>query len=95
LLGEVAVVDAALPVHAQQAAAADDETLRPGLIEVSVDDWIQSLVEMQTTRPNTIVDGIRVRDITVAVSVRADTRLLSRGEAGARGQPYRDLAPRG
>lgn len=40
-------------LDALQAAAADDETLRPGLIEVSVDDWIQSLAEMQTTRPKT------------------------------------------
>ena len=82
-------------LDALQAAAADDETRRPGLIEVSVDDWIQSLAEMQTTRPKTIVDGIRIRDITVAVSVRADTRLLSRGEAGEQGAALpRSRAPR-
>ena len=82
-------------LDALQTAAADDETLLPGLIEIGVDDWIQRLAEMQTARPKTIVDGIRIRDIMVAVRGGAVTRLLSRVEAGERGQPYRDLAPRG
>ena len=77
-------------LDALQAAATDDETLRPGLIEVSVDDWIQRLAETQTARPKTIVDGIRIRDIMVAVNGGAITRTLTRSEAGERGQPYRD-----
>jgi len=55
-------------LDALQTAAADDETLLPGLIEISVDDWIQRLAEMQTERPKTIADGIRIRDIMVAVT---------------------------
>lgn len=39
-------------LDALQAAAAHDETRRPGLIEVSVDDWIQRLAEMQTKAEN-------------------------------------------
>lgn len=65
-----------------------------GLIEISVDDWIQRLAEMQTARPKTIVDGIRIRDIMVAVTGGSITRTLTRSDAGERGQPYRNLAPR-
>ncbi len=65
-------------LDALQTAAADDETLLPGLIEISVDDWIQRLAEMQTARPKTIVDGIRIRDIMVAVTGGSITRTLTR-----------------
>jgi hypothetical protein len=81
-------------LDALQTAAADDETLLPGLIEISVDDWIQRLAEMQTARPKTIADGIRIRDIMVAFTGGSITRTLTRSDAGERGQPYRNLAPR-
>ncbi len=74
-----------------QAAAAADDSLRPGLITVQTDDWINRLSALQSGRPQTIVDGIRIRDIKVAVGASAVTKVLTRAEAGDRGQPYRDL----
>lgn len=79
-------------LDAMQAAAAGDDSLRPGLITVQTDDWINRLSAMQSCRPQTIVDGIRVRDIKVAVGATAVTKVLTRSEAGDRGEPYRDLA---
>ena len=49
---------------------------------------------MPVAKPKTIVDGIRIRDIKVAVSAGVVSRVLPRAEAGERGEPYRDLASR-
>lgn len=76
------------------AAAGDDAEKRPGLIEVQTDDWIHRISAMPTARPKTIVDGVRIRDIKVAVGASAVTKILTRAEAGERGEPYRDLADR-
>ncbi|GLK49468.1 hypothetical protein GCM10017620_24410 [Brevundimonas intermedia] len=75
-----------------QAAAGDDADKAPGLIEIQVDDWINRLAAMPTGRPQTIVDGVRIRDIKVAIG-SDHTKVLSRKAAGERGEPYRDLAP--
>lgn len=77
------------------AAAGDDADKAPGLIEIQTDDWINSLSSMQTGRPQTIVDGVRIRDIKVAIGAAGETRVLTRAEAGERGEPYRNLASRG
>jgi hypothetical protein len=49
---------------------------------------------MQSGRPQSIADGIRIRDIKVAVGATAVTKVLTRAEAGDRGEPYRDLTDR-
>lgn len=78
-----------------QAAAGDDTGEMPGLIEVQTDDWINRLSAMQTGRPLTIADGVRIRDIKVAIGAGDATRLLTRAEAGERGEPYRDITAPG
>lgn len=81
-------------LDAMQSAAGEDVAKRPGLIEVETDDYVDTLHALQTTRPRTLVDGIRIRDIKVAVGGVTATRLLTRDEAAERGEPYRDLAER-
>lgn len=82
-------------LDAMLAAAGDDADKTPGLIEVQTDDWINSVSAMPTGRPQTIVDGVRIRDIKVAIGVSSETRVLTRAEAGERGEPYRNLSSRG
>lgn len=80
-------------LDAMQAAAADD-SLKPGLVTVQTDDWINRLSALQSGRPLTIIDGIRIRDIKVAVGATAVTKILTRADAGDRGEPYRDVTER-
>lgn len=81
-------------LDAMQAAAAADDSLKPGLVTVQTDDWINRLSALQSGRPLTINDGIRIREIKVAVGATAVTKVLTRSEAGDRGEPYRDLMAR-
>lgn len=81
-------------LDAMQAAAAADDSLKPGLVTVQTDDWINRLSALQSGRPLTIIDGIRIRDIKVAVGATAVTKVLTRADAGDRGEPYRDLTDR-
>jgi hypothetical protein len=74
-----------------QAKAAGNPDAMPGLITVQTDDWIASIAAL-STRPKTLVDGIRIRDIKIAVGATETTAVLTRAEAGERGEPYRDLA---
>ncbi len=76
-----------------QAKAAGNPDAMPGLIAVHTNDWIAEL-HAGWTKPKTLVDGIRIRDIKVAVGATLKTGVLTRGEAGERGEPYRDLTPR-
>lgn len=79
-------------LDALQAAAGDDDGRKPGLITVPTDAWIESFYA-EAARPKTIVDGIRIRDIKVAVGAQEVAAILIRAEAGDRGAPYRDLMP--
>ncbi|WP_312599060.1 hypothetical protein [Brevundimonas sp.] len=80
-------------LHAQldalQAAAGDDDSRKPGLITIRSDEWIERLYA-ESVKPKTIADGIRIRDIKVAISADAMTAVLTREEAGDRGEPYRE-----
>lgn len=76
-------------LDAMEATAGDDVGKRPGLIEIQSDAWIHALADMQTVKPKTIVDGPRIRDIKIAISAATPTRILTRDEAGERGEPYR------
>ncbi|QBX38071.1 hypothetical protein E4M02_06110 [Brevundimonas sp. S30B] len=73
------------------AEANGDPARMPGLITVQTDDWIARIATIDRPRPRTIADGIRIRDIKVAVSSTAETKVLTRAEAGEAGEPYRDL----
>lgn len=79
-------------LEAMQASATDDGQ-KPGLITVQSDEWIERMSAMQSGRPKTIADGVRIRDIKVAVGANNETKVLTRAEAGERGEPYRDLPP--
>lgn len=78
-------------LDAMAAEANGDPGRMPGLITVQTDDWIERIATIDRPRPRTIADGIRIRDIKVAVSSTAETTVLTRAEAGAAGEPYRDL----
>lgn len=80
-------------LDALEAAAGGDADKRPGLIEVETDNWIDHIAPMPRPHPKTIADGIRIRDIKVAVGASDTTRVLTRAEAGERGEPFRDLTP--
>lgn len=78
-------------LDAMEADANGDPDKLPGLITVRTDDWIACIATIERPRPRTIADGIRIRDIKVAVSSTAETRVCTRAEAGEAGEPYRDL----
>ena len=81
-------------LDAMQADAGEDDRRKPGLITIQTDAWIERLNGLQSGRPKTIADGIRIRDIKVAVGSQETTAVLNRAESGDRGEPYRDLTPR-
>lgn len=76
-------------IDAMQVDAGDDDSHKPGLITIQSDEWIERLYS-ESVKPKTIADGIRIRDIKVAISADATTAVLTRGEAGDRGEPYRE-----
>ncbi len=84
-------------LHAQfdamRAAAAAEDSRKPGLITIQTVEWIERFYA-EDAKPKTIADGIRIRDIKVSISAHATTAVFMRGEAGERGEPYRDLQPR-
>ncbi|WP_292045877.1 MULTISPECIES: hypothetical protein [unclassified Brevundimonas] len=76
-------------IDAMQADAGYDDRPKPGLITIQSDEWIERLYA-ESAKPKTIADGIRIRDIKVAISADATTAVLTREEAGDRGEPYRE-----
>ncbi|HBY44328.1 hypothetical protein [Brevundimonas sp.] len=81
-------------IDAMSSAANGDEDLLPGLIEVDSEDWCATFHQMERVA-KTLDEGIRHRGVKVVVSSTFATRVLTRAEAGERGQPYRALAPAG
>ena len=80
-------------LDAMQLAAGGNLDLAPGLITVESNHWVQVLSDVRPTCAR-LDDGLRHRDIQVHVGSTQQTKLLTRGEAGDRGAPYRDLTPR-
>lgn len=78
---------------AMSTAAVDNPDLLPGLIEVSSTEWCETLYQIEHTGKS-LDEGVRHREIMVAISSAFETKVLTRAEAGDRGAPYRDLAPR-
>jgi hypothetical protein len=81
-------------LDAMAAAAGDDPNRLPGLIEINSAEWCETLYSIEHTAKS-LDEGIRHRGIKVAISSEFDTRVLTRTEAGDRGEPYRDLLPAG
>ena len=69
------------------AASPDDQ---PGVVTVQTDEWLGVLSTVRATCAS-LQDGLRYREIQVEVSSQFETRVLSRAEAGGRGEPYREL----
>ena len=86
-------LDLALDTMAKAASAADALGARPGLITVNSDGWCDVLSDALRATCKTLQDGLRYRDIQIYVGAAQTTAVLSRKEAGVRGEPYRDLTP--
>ncbi|PZU00559.1 MAG: hypothetical protein DI624_01910 [Brevundimonas sp.] len=66
---------------------------QPGAVTVQTDDWLGVLSTARATCA-TLQNGLRYRDIRILVSSQFETQVLSRAEAGDRGEPYRELRDR-
>lgn len=75
-----------------QAAASGNPDLMPGLIEIHDAEWCDTLYQIERTAKS-LDEGIRHRGVKVAISSTFQTRVLTRVDAGDRGDPYRDLEP--
>lgn len=80
-------------LDAMQQAAGGNPDLLPGLITVESNHWVHVLSAIGPTCAR-LDDGMRHRDIQVHVGAAQKTKVLTRAEAGERGAPYRDVAPR-
>ncbi|MNW06532.1 hypothetical protein D3C71_2029590 [compost metagenome] len=80
-------------LDAMQLAAASNPDLMPGLITVESNHWVHVLFAVGTTCAR-LDDGMRYRDIQIHVGSAQEMKVLTRAEAGERGEPYRDLTPR-
>lgn len=66
---------------------------QPGVITVEANHWCAQLSEVRATCAS-LTDGMRYRNIKILVSSAFTTEILSRADAGERGEPYRELTPR-
>lgn len=80
-----------LDAMATEAAGSPDQM--PGLITVQADHWINVLGGIGA-KAATLADGLRYREIKVVITGAFQTAVLTRAEAGERGEPYRDLTAR-
>lgn len=80
-------------LDAMAEAAGDDPQQIPGLITINTDLWVKELADMRAPC-KAINDGMRHREVAVQVSSGAKTEVLTRAQAGGRGEPYRDLTTR-
>ena len=73
--------------------AADNAGLMPGLITVQADHWI-NVLGVIGAKAATLADGLRYRNIKIEIASANATIVLTRTDAGERGEPYRDLTAR-
>ena len=73
--------------------AADKADLMPGLITVQADHWI-NVLGVIGAKAATLADGLRYRNIKIEIALANTTTVLTRADAGERGEPYRDLTAR-
>lgn len=79
-------------LDAMAKAAGDDAGKLPGLITVETDHWVNVLSGVRATC-SALHDGLRHRNIVIHVGSTQETKVLTRAEAGERGEPHRDLTP--
>lgn len=79
-----------LDAMAAKAAGGDPEQM-PGLITFHTDVWVPM---PRFASAKNMEDGMRYRDVRIHVGSQQKTAVLTRAEAGDRGEPYRDLMPR-
>ncbi|WP_292085291.1 MULTISPECIES: hypothetical protein [unclassified Brevundimonas] len=73
-------------LDAMAKAAGDDAGKLPGLITVETSHWVNVLSGVRAT-----CSALRHRNIAIHVGSAQETKVLTRAEAGERGEPYRDL----
>ena len=78
-------------LDAMAAKAGGDPNQMPGLVTFHTDAWVP-MPRFATVK--NMEDGMRCRDVRIAVGSQEKTALLTRAEAGERGEPYRDLLPK-
>lgn len=79
-------------LDAMAAKAGDDPQQMPGLITFHTDAWL-AVPEVRAKVKN-LADQMRHRDVVIHVGGQQTTAVLTRAEAGERGEPYRDLQAR-
>ncbi len=77
--------------HMFKTAASPDD--QPGVVTVQTDDWLGVLSTVKATCAS-LSDGLRYREIQILVSSQFETQVLTRRDAGDRGEPYRELRDR-
>lgn len=80
-------------LDAMAAAAGPNPDLMPDLITVKDIEWVPTFYVLKE-ECRTLDDGVRHRNIKIVISSTLETRVLTRADAGERGEPYRDLTPR-
>jgi len=88
-------IDHLLNINAKDAVEKGDDSLAPGLIVLSADAYCRLSVPASGMVCTRILDGIRYRGVRVSVAGTNEDKVLNRAEAGARGEPYMELAPIG
>lgn len=83
-------LDQTLDRMSAEASTPDDQ---PGAVTVQSEDWLGVLSTVRATCAS-LQDGLRYREVQILVSSQFETQVLSRAEAGGRGEPYRDLRAR-
>lgn len=78
-------------LDAMQAVAAGSFHPMPGLIRIFADVWGNDLVDVRAVQGGP--RWMRHRETLWQVSSGAETEVLTRGQTGERGAPYRDLTP--
>lgn len=81
-----------LDVMAAEAASSGDPAQGPGAIKVHTDAWVPRLSDALTPRTcESLSIGMRYRGIRVLVARIYETSVVSRGEIGEAGEPFREL----
>ena len=73
--------------------AAENADLMPGLVTVQADHWI-NVLGVVGAKAATLADGLRYRNIKMEIALANTPAVLTRTDAGERGEPYRDLTAR-
>jgi len=73
-------------LDAMAAAAGDDPELLPGLITVESGHWVNVLSAVRANC-TALHEGLRHRDIVIHVGSQQEPKVLTRAEAGDRGEP--------